>query len=208
MNAISTVGAIVLAAGQSTRMGQPKMILPWGDTTVIGKVVDELIAAGITEIVVVTGGAHEQVQAVLQGKPIKIVHNPLYAATEMVVSLQVGLRNIDPCCDALLVVLGDQPLIDAGVVRSVVGRFRQGNCSLVIPSYQMHRGHPWLIARELWGDLQNLSSSQTLRDFLNARNEKIVYVNVNSPGILSDMDTPEDYAKMRPVNPPDDPRSG
>ena len=73
---VVAVAAVVLAAGQSRRMGRPKLVLPWGDTTVIGRVVQALLEAGLNEIVVVTGGARRQVEAALAGLPVRPVFNP------------------------------------------------------------------------------------------------------------------------------------
>ncbi len=191
-------GAVVLAAGQSRRMGAPKLVLPWGQNTVIEQVVRSLGEGGIREIVVVTGGAREAVEAALAGYPVRFAHNPHYAQSEMVTSLQIGLRALSPGCPALLIALGDQPVIEAGVIQAVLAAYRSSGSRLVIPSYQMRRGHPWLVARELWPDLLALQPAQSLRDFLKAHEDDIQYVNVDTPNVLKDMDTPEDYARLKP----------
>jgi molybdenum cofactor cytidylyltransferase len=192
------VGAVVLAAGQSTRMGQAKQVLPWGKHTVIEQVNSTLIQAGISEIVVVTGAAREQVEARLRTLPVNLVHNPDYSTAEMVTSLQVGIRSLSPAVEALLVVLGDQPGIEAGVVRAVVKAYRAGESRLVVPSYEKRRGHPWLADQSLWPDLMALREEKTLRDFLNEHADEIEYVNIDSPSILKDVDTPEDYRRQKP----------
>jgi molybdenum cofactor cytidylyltransferase len=187
------IAAIVLAAGLSRRMGVPKMVLPWKNTTVIGQVVDVLAEAGIDEIVVVTGGAHEQVEAVLKGSPVELVFNPRYAEDEMAFSVQVGLSALPDKVEATLVALGDQPQIECTVVQAILAAYRQSRAAVIVPSYKMRRGHPWLIVRSLWPDVQILPPGQTLRDYLNAQAEKINYLQVDSPSILQDLDTPEDY---------------
>ena len=73
------VGAVVLAAGRSRRMGRPKMILPWGETTVIGQVVNVLLAAGVDDLLVVTGGAREDVESALVDMPVRTIFNPDFA---------------------------------------------------------------------------------------------------------------------------------
>jgi molybdenum cofactor cytidylyltransferase len=187
------IAAIVLAAGLSRRMGVPKMVLPWKNTTVIGQVVDVLAQAGINEIVVVTGGAHEQVEAVLKGSPVKLVFNPRYTQDEMAYSLQAGLTALSDKVEATLVVLGDQPQIEFTVVEAILATYQRSRAALIVPSYKMRRGHPWLIVRPLWPDVQILASDQTLRDFLNTQADKIKYLQVETPSILQDLDTPEDY---------------
>lgn len=194
----SKIGAIVLAAGQSRRMGQPKLVLPWGKHTVIEQVVGTLFSAEIQKIVVVTGGARDLVEAALSGSEVTFAHNPDYDQSEMLRSLQVGIRALPADCQALLVVLGDQPLIEAAVVRAVVDLFLSTNASIVIPSYQMRRGHPWLVKRSHWDELLSMSSDQTMHQFIQAHRDEIAYVIVDTASILQDMDTPEDYQKNNP----------
>jgi molybdenum cofactor cytidylyltransferase len=198
--AIQQVGAVVLAAGQSKRMGQPKLVLPWGRQTVIEHVVSQLSEAGIQEIVVVTGGAREMVAAALAGWPVRMGHNPEFSHSEMMASLQIGIRLLSPGIQAMLIVLGDQPTLESKVVKQVVDRYIDSRASLVIPSYQMRRGHPWLVRRELWKDLLDLGPEETMRDFLRRHEHQIAYIQVDSPGILEDMDTPEDYERLKPAN--------
>ncbi len=119
-----SIAGIVLAAGSSRRMMQPKLVLPWGDTTVIGQVVSVLSQVGIAPIVVVTGAHREQVKAALQGFPVQIVYNPQYQQDEMIYSLQAGMEVLPRNADALLIALGDQPHISAGLVRKLIEAFQ------------------------------------------------------------------------------------
>ena len=192
------VGAVVLAAGQSKRMGTPKMVLPWGDTTVIGRVVQVLIDSQAAPIVVVTGGAHAQVTTALQGYPVQIIQNTAYAHTEMLQSLQLGLSALPPEVQTSLVVLGDQPQIAPDVVVGVLNRFRQTMHPLIVPSYELRRGHPWLVARKFWDEISQLDEQSSLRNFLSTHAADIDYLVVNTPAILLDLDTPADYQRDKP----------
>ena len=191
------IGAVVLAAGRSQRMGRPKMVLPWGETTVIGQVVRVLLASGIENVNVVTGGAREDVEFALKGLPVKTFHNSDYANGEMARTLQVGLCAFGDDIQAALIVLGDQPQIEQTVVEAVISAYEQGN-RFVVPSYQMHRGHPWLVARTMWNKLLGLRSPKTLRDFMQKHASSIHYVNVDTPSVIQDLDTPADYQRFRP----------
>ena len=191
------IGAVVLAAGLSQRMGRPKMTLPWDGTTVIGQVVDVLLAAAMDDILVVTGGARDRVESALADKSVRTVFNPDFANGEMLRTLQVGLAALDPALHATLVVLGDQPQIELRVVQSVLNAYEEGLHALVIPSYRRRRGHPWLLARSLWDELMELRAPATMRDFLNQHNLDIHYVVLNTPSILQDLDTPEDYQRFQ-----------
>lgn len=190
---MSGVAAVILAAGESRRMGRPKMDLPWGDTTVIGRVVQVLSASGVTEILAVTGGDRARVEAALAGSPARPVLNPAYREGEMLSTLQTGLNTLPAHIQAALVVLGDQPQIEGWVVQSVITAYLEIGAELVVPSYLNRRGHPWLLDRSLWSEVLALTPPLTLRDFIRSRADQIHYVSVDSPSILQDLDTPQDY---------------
>lgn len=192
------IAAILLAAGESKRMGQPKLLLPWGDRTVIEHVVNTFLKAGVEDILVVTGGAHTPLEKALEPYPVRKIHNRDYATGEMLSSLQCGLREMPEQAQAALIGLGDQPQVRERSVRAICDAYRAGKSRLIVPSYQMKRGHPWLMARPLWGEFQALQSPQTPRDFLNDHSDQIQYVNLNTPTILADLDTPEEYRSSRP----------
>ena len=191
------IGAIVLAAGESKRMGRPKMTLQWNSRTVIGQVVHVLLDGGVDDVIVVTGGAHSEVENAIAGMGVRSVHNPDFANGEMIQTLQIGLKNLKKDVLASLVVLGDQPQIEVDVVRTVISAFEQKNHSLVVPSYGRKRGHPWLIARTLWDRIFELRKSATMRQFLNRFASEIHYVNVDTNSIFQDLDTPEDYRRFQ-----------
>lgn len=192
------IAAIILAAGRSSRMGQLKMNLPWGQTTVIGQVVQVFAQAGVSEIVVVTGWARQKVEMAMQGLPARCVHNPRYAEDYMLLSLQTGLKSLSSRASAALVALGDQPQVQPDIVRKVIETYYQHHALIVAPSYQMRRGHPWLIDRRKWQSVLELQPPYTPRDFLSAHQEEIEYVPVESDSVLRDLDTPEDYQRERP----------
>ena len=192
------ISVIILAAGQSRRMGQPKMLLTWGNFTVIEHVITTFLKAGIDDIVLVTGGAREQVEKVTAQYPIRRIYNGDYAKGEMLSSLQLGLTAMSAQVQAALIGLGDQPQVQERSVRLVCEAYRENKPQLVVPSFQMRRGHPWLVARPLWGELLELKPPESPRDFLNKHAGEIRYVGVNTPSILADLDTPEDYQKSHP----------
>ncbi len=191
------ISAIVLAAGQSRRMGQPKLTLPWKGTTVIEHVIKTLIGSGLDEIIVVTGGAQHQVESILQGFPVRFVFNPRYRTTEMTLSLQIGISALKHDSEAALVTLGDQPQIEMAVVKDLIALYRQCQAYLVVPSYTRRRGHPWLIDRQLYQDIVNLHEQETLRDFLDRHQDKIRYLPVKTASVLQDLDTLADYHRFQ-----------
>jgi molybdenum cofactor cytidylyltransferase len=198
------ISAIILAAGESKRMGQPKMTLKWGESTVLEHVISIFAKAGLDDILVVTGSHKNEVdEIVFRSKkryPVRSIFNEDFASGEMLSSIQRGLRVLTPPPlsrkergAAAMIGLGDQPQVQEGSVRMVCDAFQKTGNPLVVPSYQMRRGHPWLIARELWNDFLAITHPQTPRDFLRANAEKIQYVEVDTESILLDLDTPQDY---------------
>ena len=192
------ISAIILAAGQSKRMGRPKMLLPWRNLTVLEHVIGAFLNAGIEDILVVTGGAHERVKEAIDCYPVRIIHNADYMTGEMLSSLQWGLSKMPDSAQATLIGLGDQPQIQEGSIRLICVAYRESRSLLVVPSFQMKRGHPWLMARSLWNEVLALKPPETPRDFLNHHADQIQYVNVDTPSVLADLDTPEDYQNSRP----------
>jgi molybdenum cofactor cytidylyltransferase len=193
------ISAIILAAGQSKRMGQPKMLLPWGTSTVIEHVITTFLNAGIEDVIVVTGGTQEQVEEAISHYPVRTVHNNEYATGEMLSSIQCALRALPKQTQAVLIGLGDQPQVQERSVSLICEEYRDSQYSrLIVPSFQMRRGHPWLVARPLWNEILALKPPESLRDFLNRHADEIRYVGVANQSILADLDTPEDYQKSLP----------
>jgi molybdenum cofactor cytidylyltransferase len=191
------ISAIILAAGESKRMGQPKMLLPWGKSTILQTVISTLQAAGLNDILVVTGGAHHQVDMLI-GKSVQTVYNENYAQGEMLSSLQAGLAVKKDEAGAALICLGDQPQVRARSVQYILRSYKESHAPIVVPSYQRRRGHPWMVARELWDDILKMRAPKTPRDFLNSHKKDILYLELDTPTILQDLDTQEDYLKSKP----------
>jgi len=201
------ISVIILAAGESRRMGQPKLLLPWGETTVLGKVITTF-AAGLVpvatdgwEIIVVTGAASRHVEnLVLQlsnNYPVHTINNPDYANSGMLGSLQAGLRAVSSTGGAALIGLGDQPQVRPETIQSICAAYFQTGSSLVVPSFRQRRGHPWLASRSLWPEILALPATTTSRQFLNAHIKDIEYVPADE-SILQDLDTPEEYGRLKP----------
>jgi molybdenum cofactor cytidylyltransferase len=191
------ISAVILAAGKSIRMGEQKMLMPWGNTTVLGRVIQTLQSTGVEEITLVTNStiatALKSAEGALYGVQVRLNDNG-----EMLESIQIGLRAQKPSAEAALICLGDQPQVEEESVRRVCDGFHQEKSRIVVPSHQMRRGHPWLVARELWDEILQLRAPESMRSFLNAYKDEIFYVECDTPGILQDLDTPADYLKYRP----------
>jgi molybdenum cofactor cytidylyltransferase len=195
----NVVGAVVLAAGMSTRMGKPKMVLPWGNSTIIQTVVNEVYAAKVENIVVVVGANREIVEDNLKKKEVSYIHNPLYTDGSMLHSVQAGIRVLtETKCDATIIVLGDQPFIQKTTIEKVINEYLEGKAKIIFPSYKMKRGHPWLIARGFWQEILDIKEPETLRSFTQKHTGDIAYVEIDNDSVIRDIDTKDDYEKFKP----------
>lgn len=174
------------------------MLLPWGDTTVVGHVVSIFLSGGLEDVILITGAARNLVESAIRTYPIRMIHNENYATGQMLSSIQCGLRAMADQAQAALIGLGDQPQVQAETVQLICQAYRESHAPLVVPSFQMRRGHPWLVARPLWGEILALKHSESPRDFLTRHANEIHHVNVHTSSVLADLDTPEDYENSRP----------
>ena len=200
------VAAVVLAAGQSSRMGQLKQVLPWGaGGTVIGEVIRRLRGvAALSEIVVVTGRDRERVEACVaqallgadeaDAPAVRTIFNSKFAVAEMARSVEAGLNALPENILAALVVLGDQPQLRSAVVGALLQRWRETQAPVVAPYYQDQRGNPVVLDRAVWPLVRALPDSANPRQIFQAAG-RIERVEVADDTILRDLDTPEDYAR-------------
>jgi molybdenum cofactor cytidylyltransferase len=191
------VAAIVLAAGTSSRFdGANKLLLPFGDSVVIRRVVGTAIDAGVSTVVVVTGHQREQVESVLGGQPVEFAHNPDYLEGEMLSSIKTGIRHLQRTdTDAVLICLGDQPLLPGWVIQRLAHAYRQNCGEILAPRFGSQRGHPVLIARKWWEAALELPDGAFMRDLLKAHSEAVSFIQVNTDAVLTDVDTPELYRR-------------
>ena len=198
---MGSIGAVIAAAGQSTRMGRPKQLLPWGDRTVMATVVDNLAEAGVNPVVCVIGHRADEMRKALLGTEVHIVMNERYADQEMLASYQTGIATLDgdESSDVIgtLLALVDQPHIGSEIIRQVLAAALASPDNIVIPSHAKRRGHPIYLPRRLWPKLLALGEDESLRVLLNRQGNGIVYVNIESDLILRDMDTLAEYERLR-----------
>lgn len=192
------IGAIILAAGMSTRMGEHKVLLPWTkEKTIIEHIIDQLMRSRIDHITVVTGHMSKEVKAIVEPLGVKVVFNRGYKSGEMLSSLKAGLRSMPDNVATTFVVLGDQPRIQPRVLYQLSTMYAQTGHDLIAPSFEHKRGHPLLIGRRYWTEILGISRQGSLRDVMKRYADDILYVNVNTDSILRDVDTPDDYEQER-----------
>jgi molybdenum cofactor cytidylyltransferase len=186
--------AIVLAAGQSKRMGVQKLLLPFGGKTVIAHIVDQLTASSVDEVHVVVGCQGKQVSRELSGRSVSIVNNSNYKSG-MLSSVRCGLRAISQQCKAVLVALGDQPSVTTKLIDRMLQNFASTEKQILVPLYNGKRGHPVIFSVAYCDEILKHYDDVGLRGLLYAHKEDIFELPVKTSGVLSDMDCPEDYRR-------------
>jgi len=188
------ISALVLASGRSRRMGVQKLLLPVGAQPLIARVVDEVLRSPVDEAVVVIGHDGERITEALAGRRVRFITNP-DTEGEMLSSVRCGLRAMPEACDAVLLVLGDQPGLKAEVIAGLVRAFRKTDRGIVVPTHSGRRGHPLLFSMHYRNEILSRYDDVGVRGLLQSHPEDVLEVEVAAPGVLEDMDVPEDYRR-------------
>ena len=190
---MNDVWAIVLAAGRSTRMGTQKLLLPFGEKTIVECVVENILNSGITKVVVVLGANCAEIEEVLKLWPIKTVRNENFQ-DGMHTSVISGVKTLPLNAKAVLIFLGDQPFISGTVVQNVVEAWKNSGKGIIIPLNKGKRGHPPLFDMKFRHELSNLDPEIGLRSVAQKFPKDICEVETFCAEIVRDIDTPDDYA--------------
>jgi molybdenum cofactor cytidylyltransferase len=183
------VTGLVLGAGGSKRLGRPKQLLPYGGDTLLGHVVGVARTCPFDQIVVAIGGAAPAVRAGVDLSGAEVVVNDAYGAG-CSSSIAAALGVVDPRCDVMVLMLGDQPGVSASTVAALLGG--RGDAPLAICRYEDGRGHPIAFGREVFADLAALHGDKGVWKLLDQRAAEVAEVEV-AGRIPLDVDTPEDY---------------
>ena len=187
------IGALIVAAGMSRRMGEFKPMLSLGSISVAQRVVATLSQAGVSKIVMVTGYNATMLERHLAGNGIIFLRNEDYEHTQMFDSVKIGLRYLLDKCDRVLFTPVDVPLFTAGTVRSIL----DSGAELACPMCQGKQGHPILIANRLIPEILNDCGEQGLKGAMDRCSEPLHRIDVTDFGTIKDADTPEDLEALR-----------
>ncbi|HVN57246.1 MAG TPA: nucleotidyltransferase family protein [Bacteroidales bacterium] len=188
------IWAIVLAAGESSRMNGPKLVLPFGNGTVISSVISGIPDSCISGIVVVTGAWEMEVLGAVSGFNVITCRNEFYKSG-MLSSVICGIEKLPENADAAIVFQGDQPGISPLVISEMATAFGRTGKGLILPEYNGKRGHPLLIARSYFLKVKELDHRTGLRGILTEYSFDIHEVVVKDSYILHDIDTMKDYGE-------------
>lgn len=198
------ISAIVLAAGESRRMGRQKVLLPFGDSTVLEEIVTAIEESQIGSGVVVTGHQPERVAQLLAGRNLSAVHNPAYSEG-MLGSIRAGLRALPDDTRGVMLFLGDQPQVSVTLIDHLCSTYQPGSGQLCVPTYNGRRGHPLLFDRSYEDEILNDFDEVGLRGLLRRHEAKVCPIPWDNEAVLTDLDTPEDYVRALRTSPPRSP---
>lgn len=190
------VAAIVLAAGGSTRMGQPKQLLLVGGQPMVRRVTAAACASKLAQVIVVVGAQADAVRQALVGLAVDVVVNESWGEG-MSTSVQAGLSALASGIQAVLIILADQPGLTPDLLNTLVARYYATRAAIVAPFYQGQRGNPVLFDRSLFGELAATQGDQGGRMLVTRHEGDVERVKVDDPSVLLDVDTHQDYEKTR-----------
>jgi molybdenum cofactor cytidylyltransferase len=186
------IWSIILAAGESKRMGFPKMLLKFNGMTMIENVIEHVAESDTDGILVVLGAGGDELVGLVRKFDVKYCYNENYREG-MLSSVQCGFKNLPSDAEAVMVFQGDQPFVSPSVIDSVIGAYRSSSKGIIIPVHNGKRGHPLLLDGKYRAEIDSLDPDVGLRSITVIHSEDVLEVETTDPGILRDFDTPEDY---------------
>jgi molybdenum cofactor cytidylyltransferase len=189
------IAAVILAAGLSRRMGQAKLLMPIGGRPILRHTVESVLAGGVDSVWVVAGPDVEPVAAALAGADAQIVVNPVPEEGQAG-SVRAGIAALPPSVEAVLIALGDQPLLAPSIIPALLAARRTSPKAIVAPRYRDGQGNPVLFKREMFPELMELEGDLGARPILQREPERVEWVELDLP-MPPDVDTPDDYEKIR-----------
>lgn len=191
-----TISAIFLAAGESRRMGGFKQLLSFRGKPFVVSCVENLLAAQVDEVIVVTGYRAADVQEALTDYPVTFAYNQNYQLG-MGSSVQCGIRAARTDVTVFLLALADQPQISTPLINQVISAYEAARPLIAIPRYGGKNGHPILFSSELREAALAADPETGLKPVIHANRAQTLFVEVDTEWVLSDFDTPEDYQKWQ-----------
>lgn len=188
------IWAIILAAGESRRMGKPKLLLPFGEKTIIETVIQNAILSKVDEVLVVLGSSQDKIEQKIKKLPIKIIVNPHFSKG-MLSSIQCGIQSIPKNAQAVLIMLGDQPSISSDIINKTIDSFKSTKKGIILPVYKNKRGHPVLIDNKYRDEFENLNPDIGLRELIHNNTEDIMEVELKTPTINQNINDVDDYKR-------------
>jgi len=189
------ISAIILAAGESKRMGQVKQLLLFRETTLLGQIMETLLQSQAAEIVVVLGYQAAKIIPQIAREPVKIVVNPDFEQG-MSSSIKCGLSHISEAADGVMIVLGDQPLIEKETIDRLIEKHRQSEHGIILPVYKGIRGHPVIFKMKYKDELLRLTGDIGGKQTIERHPSDVLEVEVDSQSVVISIDVESDYQSL------------
>jgi molybdenum cofactor cytidylyltransferase len=186
------IWALILAAGESKRMNQPKLVMPFGDNTIIENVIGNIPGELVEGKIIVLGAWMNEIQGVIGGLDLLQVYNEDYKKG-MLSSVRCGVRALPSGAEAVIIYPGDQPGIAPGVSLALIRARRKSGKGILISVHGEKRGHPILIDKKYFYEINTLNDERGLRELSSKHPDDVLEVKTRSKIVLRDIDTPEDY---------------
>jgi molybdenum cofactor cytidylyltransferase len=191
---------IILAAGMSTRFGSTKQLAEVGGKHLLERVLDAALASCLDHVFVVLGHRAEEISDTLKGyenvNRLKIMVNPAYQEG-MSQSLRFGIDRTREFFPSVMILLGDQPLIDADMINLLIHRFRSSDRQICLPVYQGRRGHPVIFSQQFYNAIMSVEGDIGARDILSKNPDSILAVDIQNSHFFLDVDTPADVEMLK-----------
>jgi molybdenum cofactor cytidylyltransferase len=195
------IEGVLLAAGESRRMGYPKPLLRVGNESFLSQSAKSMLAV-LSRLIIVLGAHAERIRpAIPIDSRIVMVENSRWQAGQLS-SLKAGLGAIGPQADGVLVHLADHPLVRRSTFERVIAEFATGHGAIVIARHAGKRGHPVIFARSVLDELLDAPEDQGARAVVNRDPSRVVYIDLDDPGVNLDLDTPADLEHAGLPGPP------
>ncbi len=191
-NSNAAVSAILLAAGESRRMGKAKLLMPFGYSTILEQSLANFLGSVVGEAIVVVGHQAEDITKLIADRPVKLALNPDYEQG-MSTSIIAGLGLVDEGAVAVMLALADQPLIDSQTINKLLEEFGRHDKGIAVPTYRGKRGHPIIFDMKYKEELLCLKGDVGGRGILEKHPDDILEVAVNDKGVCVDIDTLDGY---------------
>ncbi|MFQ5829235.1 MAG: NTP transferase domain-containing protein [Candidatus Methylomirabilia bacterium] len=194
------IAGIVLAAGLSRRMARAKLLLDWGGRPIIRSAVEQVAGGGVDELIVVLGHEAQAIREALSGLPVRFVQNPNPEAGQGS-SIACGIAALTPGTEAALIALGDQPRLPPEIIPRLLATFRKTGNAIVASVYRGVQGNPVLFASAVFPELRALTGDRGARTLVEKDSGRVAAVGFDLP-MPEDLDTPEEYRRLRPKGDP------
>lgn len=189
------ISAIVLAAGESTRMGFPKLLLPIKGKSLLQHVIVNALQSKVGEVIVVLGAEATKLRREIKQSQVKIIENASYKEG-LSTSLKAGLQAVSPQAQAVLILLGDQPLISHDIIDALIDKYEESGSIMVAPVYKGKRGNPVLFDSSLIPELSRVTGDKGGREIIEKHPAQLATVDFESTITGTDIDSWEDYKEV------------